>query len=111
MTISQTIDNAVDTIFATLSDLVKTGQLEGQSVESFNFQTGSVQSTAVLKAISFLILTNKIAEDGIIEKSILFKTKEIDPSLYSTLVFENKTYRFEKIEIFEAATIITVKER
>lgn len=111
MTISQTIDNAVDTVFAALSSLVKTGQLQGQSVEDFDFQTGSVQSTAVSDSIQFLVLTNKLLEDGTIEKSLLFKTKELDPSLYSSLVFEGKTYRFEKIEIFEAATIITVKER
>ena len=111
MTISQTIDNAVDTVFATLASLVKTGELQEQSVEDFNFQTGSVNSTAVSTSIRFLVIKDKLLEDGTIEKSLLFKTKEIDPSLYSALVFDGKTYRFEEIELFEAATVITVKER
>jgi len=111
MGISQTIENAIDKIFATLTDLVKEGQLEGQTVGSFNFQTGEVNSTDVSDSIRFIVLKDKVLEDGTIERSVLFKTKEIDPSLYSTLVFDGKTYRFESIEVFEAATIMTIKER
>lgn len=111
MSVTQAVNSAVDTIFATLTDLVKTGLLQGESVEGFNFQTGSLQSTAASKSIRFIEIKNNLLEDGTIEKSFLFKTKEFDPSLYSTLVFEDKTYRFELIEIFEGATIVKVKER
>lgn len=109
MSVTSVISTAVDTIFATLSDLARSGTLEGETSEGYNFQTNSLISTTSSATIRFIELSNKVLEDGSIEKELLFKTKELDPSLYSALVVDNKTYRFQSINIYEAATIITAR--
>lgn len=111
MGITAAISSAVETIFATLTDLVRSGTLEGETSEGFDFQTGSLISNASSTTIRFIELKNKVLEDGSIEKELLFKTKDLDPSLYSRLVFDGKNYRFESIMLYEAATIITARSK
>lgn len=109
MGVASAITVAIDTIFNTLTELVQSGTLEGKTSNGFDFQTASVIATTNSKTIRFIELNNKVLEDGSIEKELLFKTKELDPSLYSTLAASCKTYRFQSIKLYEAATIILVR--
>jgi len=110
MDLPQTISAAIEKIFTTLSSIVKTGTLQGKTSTTFNFQTGQAETVSSNKTIEFILLSDKLLDDGTSEQSLLFRTRELNPSLYSSLAFEGNTYRFEEVEVIEAATIIKVRK-
>jgi len=109
MGLKQIISSAVDSIFLSLSDLLKSGKLEGKVTESFDFSSKKLISDKYSFNVNFVELTSTVLEDGSVKKELLFRAKDLDPSLYSVVSYDNQTFRFESVAQYEGALIITVR--
>jgi hypothetical protein len=109
MGLTQNVESAVDQAFIAADDLVKTGILSEETATGFNFSTGSLISDEALYSIDFIETSSVLDKDLNIVKELVVRTKDLDGSRYSTITFENKTFRFEKIEEYPGITLLTVR--
>ncbi len=109
MGLQQTIGAAIDSVFIALADLVQVGELAGKVTQSFNFQSKQLTSNDYSFTVKFLELTSTVLDGGSVKKELLFRAKDLDPSLYSAVTYNGKTFRFEEVMQYEGALVITVR--
>lgn len=109
MSLTETIESAVDQVFTAAGDLVKVGLLAEDNVSGFNFNTGQNISSEQNYAVEFIEVSSVLDGELNVVKEIVIRTKDLDGSRYSTLSYNSKLYRFEKIQEFPGVTQLTVR--
>ncbi len=109
MSLLQTVESAVDQAFQAAGDLVKTGVLLEETATGFNFSTASLISEEQPYSVEFIEISSVLDKDSNVVKELIIRTKDLDGSRYSRLSFEDKTYRFEKLETYPGITQLTVR--
>jgi len=109
MSLSQTIDSAVEQAFNAAGDLVQSGILSEETALGFNFSTGTLISDEQPYSVQFIEVSSVLDSNLNIEKELIIRTKDLDGSRYSTITFGGSTYRFEKLETFPGITQLKVR--
>ena len=109
MSLTSTVESAVDQAFEAAGDLVKTGVLSEETATGFNFSTGDLILDQQTYVVEFIEVNSVLHRDLNIVKDLIIRAKDLDGSRYSTITFDNKTYRFETLEQFPG--IIQLKVR
>jgi hypothetical protein len=109
MSLIATIESAVEQAFLASNDLVKVGVLSEETAEGFDFKARDIISDNQPYSVEFIEISSVLDEDRNIVKELLIRTRDLDGSRYSTISFENKTYRFEKFETFPGITKLKVR--
>jgi len=115
MSLTKTIDTAVEQAFSSLSDLVKEGILENTNYTGFNFSNGTTEvdnSTKVLPVIVTEVYTKDDQSASDFKEpltQILVKTKDIGFSRYSKITISGIEYRIEQIKQYEGITVLLVR--
>lgn len=109
MSLVSTVEAAVDQAFEAAGDLVKTGVLAEDTATGFNFSTGSLILDQQTYVVEFIEVGSVLDKDLNVVKDLVIRAKDLDGSRYSTITFDDKTYRFEKLEEFPG--IIQLKVR
>jgi hypothetical protein len=109
MSLTSTIETAVDKAFEAAGDLVRIGVLKEKEVSSFNFSSGKIVSNETLYQVEILETSSTLDEDQHVVKDLLIRNKDLESSRYSTISYEGKTYRIQTIE--EYPGVIQLKVR
>lgn len=109
MSLTSTIEEAVEQAFQAAGDLVKTGVLSEETVTGFNFSQGEVVSNEQPYNVDFIEISSILADDLHIVKQLVIRTKDLEGSRYSTITFDSNVYRFEKLEQYTGVTLLTVR--
>lgn len=98
MSLTRTIQSAVDKAFNAVGDLKKTGQLFGPKVSNYDLSTGSVVERVEKSAIVDVILENSSKSDDstTVYKAILKSGPNM--SVYKTLKIGSVNYRITSYE-------------
>jgi len=109
MSLTQTVEAAVEQAFSAAGDLVKLGVLTEEGTTGFDFNTGEVISDESLYTIEFIETSSVLDSDRHVVKELVVRTKDLDGSRYSTITYEGKTYRFQSINEYTGITQLTVR--
>jgi hypothetical protein len=109
MSLTTTIENAVDSAFSAADDLVRIGFLKEKDVSGFNFSSGEVIQKETSYRVEFIETSSVLDEDQHVVKELLIRNKDLDGSRYSTIAYDGKSYRIQTIE--EYPGIIQLKVR
>jgi hypothetical protein len=109
MSLSTTIEAAVETVFKQLDNLAVEVTLVNSSSNAFNFALGEpvVQETTVnTKA---LVLETKLETGKSFYQKLLLRKAIFETSLYDSIIVNSVTYRVKCIEVYEGAVILEVQ--
>jgi uncharacterized membrane-anchored protein len=109
MSLTATIETAVDSAFSAAGDLVKLGVLKEKDISGFNFSTGQVTSKEVTYKVEIIESSSKLDEDQHVVKELLIRDKDLDGSRYSTIAYDGKTYRIQTIQEYPGIIQLTVR--
>lgn len=109
MSLTFSVESAVEQAFIAAGDLVKTGVLTEETTNGFSFASGTLDSNESDYSLQFIEISSVLDKDSNLIKELVVRTKDLDGSRYSIITFNNETYRFQKLEEFPGVTKLTVR--
>jgi hypothetical protein len=109
MSLTASVEAAVEQAFFAAGDLVKTGVLTEETTNGFSFASGTLDSNESNYSLQFIEISSVLDKESNTVKELIVRTKDLDGSRYSTIVFNNQTYRFQKLEEYTGITKLTVR--
>lgn len=115
MSLSATVEKAVDSAFEAVGDLVKKGTLIYEESSGFNFSTGVTTKVTETRVVDVILTEAKVEEDESLENfnsprvQALVKTRDIGFSRYTSITIEDISYRVEDIKQYAGITILLLR--